>query len=764
MSIWRGLDRASFEDDIAQLRKCTHQQPLPNVHSTYGATSTADEETKYLLPLGVETRLAEDFAFLAAVSSQPGSVAAATIAPTKDGTGLAVSLSANEGISERVRRRFEVSFARLRQCASCTISRHSCAEACCREMVALNRTRIQDRLKFRKHGTTFLVATRLQELSGQIEALQGVPSTEKRGLLFQVEALVTSISEVQDSRVKIQYHDPTEEEIDRLVNAAKAAFELVYGSSFDVSFAETSFNGCLESKLLRLGVPKRFSERREVRAVQKLAAYWRICLYLSVCARSYHKAFQDLTLHILPAPKPEIWPLKHGKKHYVHAEIQLLAYHETTTDITKPRAIAASKRPCYLCSTFILSHGTYSIPISHGEVYEQWTIPDSPAFTDETRLIMKRALRATAKVVQAALVAPKPSRPVMLPPKPQSLLDLRIHALRKASIFSLCTEAARRIMSRPADERCSSTLESLEHKLSPYSQQGIETIDVGSTNLQQITHSCSPTSLNSNETSPKASRADNASPAQPIDQHDAERRDSAISSRKNDRNEGNEVPPPHAADLSDTSQGCVVGNVATLDQYSLEQSKAVYRLGSGRNRIEERHDSITKTKPSSAWLALGRLSDSHTGESSDYHDSTMAKPSLLLPEKQAPLDGDKSPARVHTCLVRADSTNIVRHHWLELHISMENLKNSNMLLQFSGSNDVAQATRQTIHDVDLSIGEELTISIDSSTRGADMLMKCAGMDNVAVNLQIVDTQLVGDRERGGARKDEYEIQGVVNAI
>lgn len=629
-------------------------------------------------------------------------------------------------------------------------------------MVALNRTRIQDRLKFKKHGTTFLVATRLQELSGQIEALQGVASTEKRGLLLQVETLVTSITKLQDSRVNNQDHTPTEEEIDRLVKTSKAAFELVYGSSFDVSFAETSFNGCLESKLLRLGVAKQFSERREVRAVQKLAAYWRICLYLSVCARSYHKAFEDLTVHILPAPKPEIWPLKHGKKHYVHAEIQLLAYHETTTAISKPRAIAASKRPCYLCRIFILSHGTYSTPISHGEVYEQWTIPDSPAFTNETRLIMQRALRATAKVVQAALAAPKASRPAMLPPKPQSLLDLSIHALRKASISSLCTEDARRITLHPADERCRSPSASLEPKVRSYSRQEIESVKVRGTNLQQITRSCSPISLNPDEKPSKVSRVGNTLPAQPIGQNAAERRDSAIPSTRKDRDEGNEVPPSHTADLSDISQNSVVGGVTTLDKSSLKQPKAVYRVASGRKSTGECWDLTTMTKPSNAWLALGIASTSHTGVPPGCHDSAMAKSSSSLPGKQASLDEDKAPARVHRYLIRQESTKTVRHHWLELHISMENLKNSNLLLQFSGSNDVAQAMRQTIHNVDLSIGEELTISIDSSTCGADMLMKCARMDNVAVNLQIVDTQLVVDRERRGARKNEGEVQRGVN--
>lgn len=125
MSIWRGFDRTAFEDDVARLRKRTHQQllpPVPRVDSTDRDTQTANQRDQRLLPLGVETRLAEDFAFLAAVSSQPGSVAAATVAPTKDGTGLAVSLSANEGISERVRQRFEVCFALLRQCASCSKS------------------------------------------------------------------------------------------------------------------------------------------------------------------------------------------------------------------------------------------------------------------------------------------------------------------------------------------------------------------------------------------------------------------------------------------------------------------------------------------------------------------------------------------------------------------------------------------------------------------------------------------------------------------
>ena len=59
----------------------------------------------------------------------------------------------------------------------------------------------------------------------------------------------------------------------------------------------------------------------------------------------------------------------------VHAEIQLLFFHELHKVDLPPRAICASKSPCYLCHLFFGVHGKYYVPETHGRLYPGWILP-----------------------------------------------------------------------------------------------------------------------------------------------------------------------------------------------------------------------------------------------------------------------------------------------------------------------------------------------------------------------------------------------------
>ncbi len=64
----------------------------------------------------------------------------------------------------------------------------------------------------------------------------------------------------------------------------------------------------------------------------------------------------------------------------VHAEIQLLFYYESRSDvINPPRFICSTKSACYLCNLFIKVHGRFYTPRTHGTLYPQWTIPPIPS-------------------------------------------------------------------------------------------------------------------------------------------------------------------------------------------------------------------------------------------------------------------------------------------------------------------------------------------------------------------------------------------------
>ena len=60
----------------------------------------------------------------------------------------------------------------------------------------------------------------------------------------------------------------------------------------------------------------------------------------------------------------------------VHAEIQLLLFYEMHSELPRPRVICSSKSACYLCDLFIRMHGAFTMPRTHGRIYDKWTLPD----------------------------------------------------------------------------------------------------------------------------------------------------------------------------------------------------------------------------------------------------------------------------------------------------------------------------------------------------------------------------------------------------
>lgn len=61
----------------------------------------------------------------------------------------------------------------------------------------------------------------------------------------------------------------------------------------------------------------------------------------------------------------------------VHAEVQLLFYYESTSSQMPPRVICSSKKACYLCNLFFKIHGRFTVPSSHGRLYEKWALPNA---------------------------------------------------------------------------------------------------------------------------------------------------------------------------------------------------------------------------------------------------------------------------------------------------------------------------------------------------------------------------------------------------
>ena len=159
--------------------------------------------------------------------------------------------------------------------------------------------------------------------------------------------------------------------------------------------------GCdsLVQRIQSLGIRTVSPRSREVRELQALANYWRICKYFAKISSLYVKLFRATELTVIEADAPERW---RGLERFVHAEIQLLVHYELNP-MNRPRFVGASKKPCFLCYCFIRAHATYSVSRSYGEVFVQWTVPDKGSLTAHNRTKLTSALKCTAENIAHAV-------------------------------------------------------------------------------------------------------------------------------------------------------------------------------------------------------------------------------------------------------------------------------------------------------------------------------------------------------------------------
>ena len=163
------------------------------------------------------------------------------------------------------------------------------------------------------------------------------------------------------------------------------------------AFALTRDGISLTSRLVELGLP---SNRNSDRQISKVANYWHISVKLvRFCRyRSYRSLFSNLIVERIEKFDGHQIP-KQQLQRFVHAEIQLIAHYETSSN-RLPRVIGSSKHACFLCNAFIQAHGTFYVSKTHGQCYEQWYIPDLAEYSDKT---IKR-FRATIVAVYRTVI------------------------------------------------------------------------------------------------------------------------------------------------------------------------------------------------------------------------------------------------------------------------------------------------------------------------------------------------------------------------
>ena len=379
-SIWRDTLEDEFRQHLVNLEERTNAVPVePQVFSVAAWQSERGKIFKnHVLPLEMEHRLADDFAFLAAVEEGAQSVAAACVEEQPNGEGMTIRFAAMDAIHSKHQNALRGISRVLMDIAKSTNVKggeHDSRPDLKGRILRLHRHRIIARLRSVKWPKPRYLSEShkkplWKDFSNLIHRAQFLYTKREGRAKFAIQ--------IRLQKLALLYEGFEELESD-------AALDIKYLSQI----VEESYYLCT-SDGMKAYVHKLESVRATaqvasavkcVRQIEKIATYWRIPISLSRASEKYSSLFSSIDLQYLvpyvsipTSTSYESW----AKTCHVHAEVQLVVHYDLHQDHgrLRPRAIGTSKYMCFLCLLFIKAHGHFFPANTHGRLYDQWTIPD----------------------------------------------------------------------------------------------------------------------------------------------------------------------------------------------------------------------------------------------------------------------------------------------------------------------------------------------------------------------------------------------------
>ena len=290
-----------------------------------------------------------------------------------------------------------------RSCYS-ELPRQTCALALFDNVIALCEKRIHGRLESRHwerplHRKDIPKRPLYLTLGQVLETLQG---PKVKGLVKSEELL----SKLQSICKMYQDIDNSQNNTSSLTCMIRDAVQL----SHDVC---TQGGTCSFEGTVRLyGFdPKVVCDFKAMRQIDKIGRYWGLCLDLAENARTYRHLFQKIEKECLTPYEGVDSGIFFKQTHkpvvscHVHAEIQLLVFldNKRAQRYFRPRVIGVSKAACYLCNLFIRTHSRYFITKTHGQLHDQWTLPDLRQYTVEQCDHYRKIIKLMDAEIQAAV-------------------------------------------------------------------------------------------------------------------------------------------------------------------------------------------------------------------------------------------------------------------------------------------------------------------------------------------------------------------------
>ncbi len=436
-SIWRDLPEDAFREHLVQLEERTNAVPIDAQRFSATTLNNPDRDS-HLLSVNDEQSLADAFAFLAAVEEGAQSVAAVCLEEDIQNTILTVRFAAVDTISELLQHAL-----------------HKVTEVLSRDVD----TASDDNLR---SNELFQLITKLhfQRLLGRLRSSRWtkpnfLSRSHKKPLWQDFANLIHRVQFLYTKQESF-----TRQSLEKQLKPLAELYSLFETTALNsdeqlahlTHLIRTSYDCCtdygMKDYTQRLRCAGQTSQVRSalktLQQIEKIAAYYRVANTLISVSQRYVCYFQHKQPRLVYLSPYACVPTCIGyeewaKTSHIHAEIQLIVHYDmqspsgsTSNDTTTslpPRVIGTSKYLCYLCYRFMEKHGRFPPANTHGRLYDQWTIPDLAAFSDEQRSRYRYIIQEMDKDVVA-----RAARSPLWRPEPMTSRENLLDAVQDASI------------------------------------------------------------------------------------------------------------------------------------------------------------------------------------------------------------------------------------------------------------------------------------------------------------------------------------------
>jgi len=401
-SIWLEIREETFREHLVTLEERTNTIPMdPMIFSPEDWSSSGPSGCVYTLPLKTEQQVADDFACLVAVEEGAQSVAAVCIEEHVQPAGIlfrfaAVDLSLSEDVKLALQ---AVADVLMKAASTANLEKFSNGDInhLYDLVITLHQYRLLARLRSSKWDKPRYLSKShkkplWQDFPNLVHRTQFAYTKQEKALRQLVESHLDSLSLV---------YKRFESAEDDLVSSLKRLVNDSY---------EFCSNKVIKEYLQRLqSQTKRTSQIaaaiKSLHQIQKIATYRRASIFLVNTAHQYPTLFQNITIAYLDpyqSVPTSIGYHEWAKTCHVHAEVQLAVHYDMNPQY-QPRIIGTSKWLCYLCHQFLQAHKLFFPSKTHGQLYDQWTIPDLCDFNDDILQRYRNIIKAMDSVTLGQL-------------------------------------------------------------------------------------------------------------------------------------------------------------------------------------------------------------------------------------------------------------------------------------------------------------------------------------------------------------------------